>query len=286
MAFETRYKKYKLATLILSLFFGSTFAAGLICLFGFTLNVNTNITYYALAQNNTDNQELIKPWVLDIDNITSRKASMDTQSGDTFNITLIDKYNLNNSIFKVNVNLSIGWNNATKINSASVENASKNLNTYNNQITFQDFLKTTVSSLNPKYKQLNDFMNERSKSIATQIQNLNTLKNQFNSYEQEYSLIEEILKKEDDRTKINDSRNNINEINNLVKLNLESFNNELAFNNKVNDVRVLFFASLSLFLFSGACLLASLILLCLQIKEKVRGEYEIQKEQFDLSLFR
>lgn len=286
MAFETRYKKYKLATLILSLFFGSIFAAGLICLFGFTLNVNTNITYYALAQNNTDNQELIKPWVLDIDNIKSRKASMDTQSGKTFNITLIDKYNLNNSIFKVNVNLSIGWNNATKINSASVENASKNLNTYNNQITFQDFLKTTVSSLNPKYKQLNDFMNERSKSIATQIQNLNTLKNQFNSYEQEYSLIEEILKKEDDRTKINDSRNNINEINNLVKLNLESFNNELAFNNKVNDVRVLFFASLSLFLFSGACLLASLILLCLQIKEKVRGEYEIQKEQFDLSLFR
>lgn len=286
MAFETRYKKYKLATLILSLFFGSAFSAGLICLFGFTLNVNTNITYYALAQNNTDNQELIKPWVLNIGNITHRKTSMNTQSGTTFDITLIDKYNLNNSIFKVNVNLSIGWNNATKINSASVENASKNLNTYNNQITFQDFLKTTVSSLNPKYKQLNDFMNKRSKSIATQIQNLNTLKNQFNSYEQEYSHIEEILMNEDDRTKINDSRNNINEINNLVNLNLESFNNELAFNNKVNDVRVLFFISLGLFLFSGACLLTSLILLCLQIKEKVRGEYEIQKEQFDLSLFR
>lgn len=286
MAFETRYKKYKLATLILSLFFGSTFAAGLICLFGFTLNVNTDITYYALAQNNTSNKELMDPSVLDTSKIPSKEASMETQNNRTVKVTLINKYNLNKSIFKINVNLSIGWNNATKINSASVEDANNNFSTYN-QTTFQDYLKNYVTNLNPKYKQLNDYMKKRTKTIETEIENLNSWKNKLNEYLEQYSLIEEILKnKEQDGKKIEDSRTNIKEINNLVDLNLKSFNNELSFDNKVNEVRVLFFASLSLFLFSGACLLASLILLCLQIKEKVRGEYEIQKEQFDLSLFR
>lgn len=286
MAFETRYKKYKLATLILSLFFGSAFAAGLICLVGFTLNVNTNITYYALAQNNTSNEELMNPSVLDTKNISSNEANMETQNNNTLKVTLINKYNLNNSFFKINVNLSIGWNNATKINSASVEDANNNFSTYN-QATFQDYLKNYVNNLNPKYKQLNDYMKKRTKTIETEIENLNSWKNKLNEYLEQYSLIEEILKnKEQDGKKIEDSRTHIKEINNLVDLNLKSFNNELSFDNKVNEVRVLFFASLSLFLFSGACLLASLILLCLQIKEKVRGEYEIQKEQFDLSLFR
>lgn len=286
MAFETRYKKYKLATLILSLFFGSAFAAGLICLFGFTLNVNTDITYYALAQNNTSNEELMNPSVLDTSKISSVDANMETQNNGRLEVTLINKYNLNKSIFKINVNLSIGWNNATKINSASVENVNNNFSTYN-QATFQDYLKNYVTNLNPKYKQLNDYMKKRTKTIVTEIENLNSWKNKLNEYLEQYSLIEEILKnKEQDGKKIEDSRTHINEINNLVNLNLESFNNELAFNNKVNDVRVLFFISLGLFLFSGACLLTSLILLCLQIKEKVRGEYEIQKEQFDLSLFR